>query len=148
MSVSNARFTYTSGWSAAVQSAMLMLCAAPATALSNVAGKAPGGMRLVRAASWSASTSAGALLTLRAVGFAPRRGGAQAVRLVVDGQPAADWTVPDGQQVLLQVALPATGHTTTLTLHIAQPTSPAARDGAADPRTLGLLLRGLRLDPG
>ncbi len=89
-----------------------------------------------------------ALLTLRAVGFAPRRGGAQAVRLVVDGQPAADWTVPDGQQVLLQAALPATGHATTLTLHIAQPTSPAARDGAADPRTLGLLLRGLRLDPG
>ena len=86
-------------------------------------------------------------LTMMAHGLAPG-GGAQSVRLRVNGRDAATWQVAPGADGIYGADLPATdpGSLLTLELDIAQPVAPNAVMGNGDLRPLGFFLRSFRLD--
>ncbi len=88
-----------------------------------------------------------AVLRLDMAGFAPSRAGEQIVSVTVAGQPAAEWRVPDLAFAMHSLKLPAEGPDTCIvSLAIRQPARPLDRGMNADARTLGVLLRSLRLD--
>ncbi len=88
-----------------------------------------------------------AVLRLDLVGFAPQPGGEQAVSVMVDGRPAAEWRLPDLASAPQSLALPAGGSDPcVVSLAIQQPARPLDRGMNLDTRTLGVLLRSLQLD--
>ncbi len=92
-----------------------------------------------------AGTPAGTVLTVQAVGFAATPGGTQPITVVANGQTVAQWTLPDLGAATVRATLPA--GPVLLALHVASPGRPIDRHENDDTRRLGILLRGLRLDP-
>ncbi len=99
---------------------------------------------------WSAGKRAtlrvhrqGALqLTWRIMGFAPPGAAEQRVMVVLDGEVAAEWTLPDQQVVQRSLIIPALpgGGPFELEFLLARPARPIDRGLGVDPRTLGMAL--------
>jgi hypothetical protein len=91
---------------------------------------------------------AGAVLTLRAQGFAATAGGTQPINVLANGVPIAHWLLHDMAPTTVQATLPASISSPVLVqMRVASPARPVDRGMNADVRRLGILLLGLRLDP-
>jgi len=90
------------------------------------------------------------VLTVQGVGFASAPGGTQAIDVTANGAPVATWQAPDLAPATFTAALPAdAAGRIVVQLHVREPARPVDRGMNTDKRTLGFLLRSLRLNsPG
>ena len=86
------------------------------------------------------------LLTVEGAGFAPQPGGVQAIAVLVNGVPVAQWQAADLQDGSYAALLPAGPDDVTVQLRIMQPARPLDRGMNGDTRSLGFLLRSVRVD--
>ena len=88
-------------------------------------------------------------LTLDVVGLAPSAGEMQDVTVWVNGRALPTQRLPDLTPSQMTVPLPNDGQTAVnLAIQVAHPTRPLDRGMSGDARSLGLLLRSLRMNDG
>ena len=88
-------------------------------------------------------------LTLDVVGLAPTAGGVQEVNLWLNGHALPGWHLPDLTPSQMSIPLPNDGaNSVHLEFQVAHPTRPLDRGMSADARSLGVLLRSIRMNDG